>query len=75
MTVLQETDDVPSAISSAAADPELIAHRHALARFTAQTFAEAGIGLHISGDIFGSDRVAQQSPHGHGGRWRGEHDD
>ena len=50
----------------ACADPKLREIRHALARFTAETFMRAGELLYVGGHILGPDRVEGRSPFGHG---------
>lgn len=54
------------ATREAATDPTIQAQRHELAGFTSKTFAATGQLLHVAGHIIGPDRVAGNSPFGHG---------
>lgn len=54
------------AIGTAATDPTQVSARVALAKSTAQLFAEVGAVLHLSGHIVGPDRKLGASPLGHG---------
>jgi hypothetical protein len=53
-------------VRAAASDPSVVATRLELARFTADTFKQAGAELHILGHIIGPDRKSGVSPFGHG---------
>jgi hypothetical protein len=55
-----------TAIRAAALDPDIILERAKLARFTAETFQEAGEYLHAIGHALGTDRREGLSPFGHG---------
>lgn len=59
-------EDAKNLAREAAADTNLVQHRHELAHFTAQTFESVGKLLHVGGHLIGSDRVESQSPFGHG---------
>lgn len=54
------------AYREAAVDANVRAVREQLAHFTAKTFAAAGQLFHVGGHLLGPDRVAGQSPFGHG---------
>lgn len=53
-------------VKKAAADKAQITVRQELAKFTAETFSQVGKELHVSGHLFGTDRVKGLSPYGNG---------
>lgn len=61
-----EAGRLRATIRSAALDPDVVACRLDLARFTARIFQDVGDRLHIFGHILGPDRKAGMSPFGHG---------
>lgn len=54
------------AIRAAALDPDIVAVRMELARFTGDTFREVGTKLYWFGHMLGPDRKSGASPFGHG---------
>ncbi|WP_156883840.1 hypothetical protein [Paraburkholderia sp. SOS3] len=61
-----ELHALTAAAREAAINPQQIAARYALAKFTAKTFEQVGEELQSVGYIFGGDRVSGKSPFGHG---------
>ncbi len=62
----QLTEEVKEFARCNATDESLMALRHRLAKFTADTFTEVGNELHAVGNIFGTDRRDGLSPFGNG---------
>lgn len=61
-----ETEQYGRLAKSSATDPVQVAGRHALAKFTAETFTTVGNELHVVGHVLGTDRKLGMSPFGHG---------
>lgn len=61
-----DADNVRETIRLAAADRSLMKRRKKLASFTAATFADTGVELHLAGHLIGRDRIDGTSPFGHG---------